>query len=234
MAELDLEALRANLEAVRERLSRAAQRSGRNPEAIRLLAVTKTLPLGAVELARRAGLKLFGENRVQEAEEKYASMAGEVELHLIGHLQRNKAGKAAGLFACIQSIDRVETAQALNRCCAQRGRTLPILLEMNTSGEASKSGFRSLEELLEAAERIAELELLSIRGLMTVGPLSADGEEVRRAFALLRRSYGRLQERCPSLALDTLSMGMSGDFEIAIEEGATLVRVGTALFGARS
>jgi PLP dependent protein len=218
---------------VRARMAAAAQRAGREISTIRLMAVTKTMPRSVVDDARAEGLVLFGENRVQEAEEKFVDIAGEVELHLIGHLQRNKARPASGLFSCVQSIDKVETAAALDARCADRGIALDILLELNTSGEASKSGFRTRGELLEALEAVGRLASLRVRGLMTVGPLGGDEKAVRGSFAALRTLFEEIRAGGGLSAFDTLSMGMSGDFETAIEEGSTLVRVGTALFGAR-
>jgi hypothetical protein len=199
------------------------------------MAVSKTFPLQAVRAACEAGLRLFGENRVQEAEGKYLPDAGlpPLSLHLIGHLQRNKARKAAELFEMVQSIDKLETAQALEAACAPSGRRLDILLEMNTSGEATKFGFASEEALLSTVEPILGLPHLRLRGLMTVGPLSGDRELVRGAFRRLARLFETLRGRCTGQPLEVLSMGMSGDFETAVEEGSTLVRLGTALFGPR-
>ncbi|MGD0724501.1 MAG: YggS family pyridoxal phosphate-dependent enzyme [Spirochaetia bacterium] len=219
--------------AVRDRISAAAQRAGRDPSGIRLMAVTKGFPQQVVLDARAAGLSLFGENRVQEAEQKYLDLPGGLELHLIGHLQRNKARAASGLFACVQSIDRAETAEALHAKCEERGRTMDILLELNTSGEPTKSGFLSRRELLAGLESIGRLASLRVRGLMTVGPLSEDRERIHSSFAMLRSVFEELRAGGGLPFFDTLSMGMSSDFEIAIEEGATLVRVGTALFGHR-
>ncbi len=224
--------LSSALGAVRARIEAAALRSGRDPSAVRLMAVTKGFPREVVAEARTLGLTLFGENRVQEAEEKFLDAQGPLELHLIGHLQRNKARAASGLFACVQSIDKVETAVALDVRCEERGRKMEILLEMNTSGEDSKSGFRSRDELLAGLEAISRLAHLDVRGLMTVGPMTGDEGRIRSSFAALRALFEELRSRgLPGF--DTLSMGMSGDFETAIEEGSTLVRIGTALFGAR-
>ena len=231
-------ALRERLAEVRGRIGEAARRAGRPAAAVRLMGVTKTLPRAALEAAVRCGLLLFGENRVQEAAEKLPGLADGVEVHLIGHLQRNKARPAARLFACVQSIDRLETALALDRACREAGRSMEVLLEVNTSGEESKAGFRREEDLLAALDAILADTRLAVRGLMTVGPLTADPDPVRRAFARLRGLHRRLGERLGPAgaglaAFDTLSMGMSSDYELAVEEGATLVRIGTALFGPR-
>jgi hypothetical protein len=232
---LDLQTFTENLQSVRGRIGAAAARVGRDPENIRLMAVTKTFPLHHVEVARRAGVTLFGENRIQEAQGKYQSLAGdtELELHLIGHLQRNKAKIAASLFRCVQSIDKLETAEALDRHCAELGNKMDILLELNTSGEETKFGFAEAEQLWAACAEIARLDSLSIRGVMTVGPFTTDRDRMRRSFASLRDCFEGLRSRYPELPVDVLSMGMSGDFEIAIEEGSTMIRLGTVLFGPR-
>ena len=228
-----VESLPERLSEARDRIARAAARSGRDAAGIRLMAVTKTFPSDVVSAAIGAGLLLFGENRVQEAEQKYTGLPGGWELHLIGHLQRNKARAASALFHCVQSIDRLETAQALARCATERGRVIDILLELNTSGEESKSGYREPELLLRDLEPIAGLGGLRLRGLMTVGPLTGDAGAVRRSFAGLRGAFDACSRSLGLVHFDTLSMGMSGDYEIAVEEGATLVRLGTALFGSR-
>ena len=220
------------LSVVRSRIDAAARKAGRAPGDVRLMAVTKGFPREAVQEAMQAGLALFGENRVQEAEAKFADLPGEWETHLIGHLQTNKARAAAALFACVQSIDSTRTASALDARCSERGTSMDILLEMNTSGEESKSGFRGRDDLLSGLDEIGKLPRLRVRGLMTVGPRTADEQKIRASFAQLRSLFQDLRRGIPDF--DTLSMGMSGDFEIAIEEGATLVRVGTALFGPRT
>jgi pyridoxal phosphate enzyme (YggS family) len=229
------EQIARNLRQVREDITRAAERSGRDPQSVTVMAVTKTFALEQVRAACEAGLSLFGENRVQEAEGKYLPDAGlpPLELQLIGHLQRNKARRAVELFAAVQSIDKLETAQALEAACAARGRTLDILLELNSSGEETKFGFASEEALSAAVEPVLGLPHLRLRGLMTVGPFTDDREQVRSAFRRLARLFGELRGRHPGQQLDVLSMGMSGDFQTAVEEGSTLVRLGTALFGPR-
>jgi pyridoxal phosphate enzyme (YggS family) len=229
-----VEELASRLAAVRGRLEAAEQRAGRPSGTVSLMAVTKGFPRETVQDALAAGLTLFGENRVQEAEEKYAELAqGRCELHLIGHLQRNKARAASVIFDCVQSIDKVDTAEALNTRCVERGRKMDILLELNTSGEATKSGFLAPDDLLRGLEAIARLPALKVRGLMTVGPLTEDQRRIRTAFASLRFVFDRVCAAGRLPGFDVLSMGMSGDFEIAIEEGATMVRLGTALFGPR-
>jgi PLP dependent protein len=220
-----------SLSEVRAKADAAARKSGRDPLEVRIMAVTKGFPREMVAETMAAGMTLFGENRVQEAEAKFADLAGQCELHLIGHLQTNKARAAAGLFACVQSIDSLHTAAALHARCTERDRSIDVLLELNTSGEEAKSGFRGRDELLSCLEAMGSLTRLRPRGLMTVGPLTDDPGKIRASFSQLRRLYEETRGISP--AFDTISMGMSSDFELAIEEGSTLVRVGTALFGPR-
>jgi pyridoxal phosphate enzyme (YggS family) len=216
---------------VRSRIDAAARRAGRDPDEVRLMAVTKGFPREVVVEALGAGLTLFGENRVQEAESKFAGVPGLHELHLIGHLQTNKARVAAATFTCVQSIDSPHTAEALDARCAERGTSMDVLLELNTSGEESKSGFRSREDLLAGLEAVQNLPRLRPRGLMTVGPLTEESQKIRESFSHLRALFDEIRTGLPGF--DTLSMGMSGDFDLAVEEGATIVRLGTALFGPR-
>ena len=230
---LDLEGFRRSLETVTARVEAACLRCGRSPLDVRVMAVTKTFGYEYAQLAVDAGVRLFGENRVQEAAEKWAPPPDEVELHLIGHLQRNKAKIAAGLFSAVQSIDSAATAVALARRCEPIGRVMDVLVEVNTSGEDSKAGLRRHEELESLLSEVESSPHLRVRGLMTVGPLTPDHERVRAAFASLRALFDGSRSRRDPEVFDTLSMGMSGDYEIAVEEGATLLRLGTALFGRR-
>ena len=222
-----------NLAKVRERVALAAERSGRGSQSVRLMAVSKTQPVDRVEEAYRAGARLFGENRIGEAGEKFSDFHDDVELHMIGHLQRNKAARAVGLVSCVQSIDKAETAAALESRLEAVESTMEILLEVNTSGESSKSGLRDEEELYRALEAILEMPRLRPRGLMTIATLTDKTSEVRRCFRALASMGERAARRFGLESFDELSMGMTGDFEIAIEEGSTLVRVGTAIFGQR-
>ncbi len=222
------------LRAIRERISAAASRAGRDPQSVRMLAVTKTHPRSVVDEARRAGINLFGENRVQEAASKYGDIAESVELHLVGHLQRNKAKMVPGLFSWVESIDALATAQALSKRCEAAGWRCSVLVQYNSSGETSKSGYEDESLLLDEAEQMAGLAGLDVRGLMTIGPFVSDQAKIASAFARTRLLYERLRGRLGEAGVDTLSMGMTDDFEIAIAEGSTEVRIGSALFGARS
>ena len=224
--------LRRRLQQTRVRVAAAAARAGRSADEVRIMAVTKTQPRATLEAALAAGLDLIGENRVQEAAAKLDPPPAHAELHLIGHLQRNKARAAARLFHTVQSIDKLATAQALQHVLDATGGTMDVLLELNTSGEPAKHGFASPDELRRALEAIVTLDRLRVRGLMTMAVWSTDAGAVRGCFRTLRRLFEELAPERP--AFDTLSMGMSGDFEIAVEEGATLVRLGTVLFGPRS
>jgi len=224
--------LAQNIRDVTARIGEAARRAGRDPADVRLMAVTKGFPRQTVEEALEAGVTLIGENRVQEAEAKLAGLEERCEPHLIGHLQTNKARAAAALFRCVESIDSVHTAQALSARCGESARSRDVQQDINTSGETSKSGFTGRDELRSALDVIERLPFLVVRGLMTVGPLTDDVGRVRSAFAMLRSLFEEL--RAGRGAFDVLSMGMSSDFESAVEEGATIVRLGTALFGPRS
>jgi hypothetical protein len=196
-----------------------------------MLAVTKTQPPEIVGEAARLGLTLFGENKVQEAKSKIPLCPGRLSWHMIGHLQSNKSRDAVGLFSMIQSVDSLGLAEELNKRAEQASKTMPVMLEVNIVGEASKFGYKP-EQLLLDLEKLNALPRLEIHGLMTVPPYSPLPEKVRPVF----RRLGELREQCQQALgapLPHLSMGMSGDFEVAIEEGATIVRVGTALFGER-
>ena len=224
-----------NLARVRERIDAAARRAGRQSEDIVLMAVSKTFPADTIREAYAAGLRLFGENRVQEFAGKTDALRDlrDAAWHLIGHLQSNKAVKAAELFAAVDSIDSLRLAQKLNASAQQLGKKLQVLIEINVGGEAAKSGVapdsRELEELLLAAP---ELEQLEFRGLMTVPPFTKDTEEARPYFRKLREVRDQIaSRRLAQMSVNELSMGMSHDFEVAIEEGSTCVRVGTAIFG---
>ena len=227
----------SNLIEIRERMDRAARRAGRDPSEVALMAVSKNHPAAAIVEAVAAGQTLFGENRVQEFADKRdevvrASRDG--KFHLIGHLQSNKAARAAELFDAVDSVDSVKLAERLNEAAARLNRTLDVLIEVNVGGEEAKAGVDpASDELLSLLGSQGKLTHLAIRGLMTVPPYTEDPEGARECFRQLRELRDRLSASS-GLALRELSMGMSHDFEVAIEEGSTCVRVGTAIFGARS
>ncbi|MBA3912826.1 MAG: YggS family pyridoxal phosphate-dependent enzyme [Acidobacteriales bacterium] len=225
-----------NLKQVRERIELAARHAGRDSASVELMAVTKTQPAERIREAYEAGQRLFGENRVQEfagKAEALRDLSG-AEWRLIGHLQSNKASKAAELFAGVDSVDSVRLAEKLDAAAQTAGKTLNVLIEVNVGGEAAKAGVApqaaELERLLEG---MAKLSSLKVRGLMTVPPFAADPEESRSHFRSLRELRDEVAGRLTGVSLTTLSMGMSHDCEVAIEEGSTCVRVGTAIFGER-
>jgi len=219
---------------VGERIREACARSGRSPDEVSLLAVTKFHPYEAVEAAYAAGVRLFGENRVQEAETKFSAglLPDGARVHLLGHLQSNKAKKAAALFDCVQSIDSMEVASELAKRAASLGKTLDVLLELHT-GEESKTGFASEDELSRALEAILGMPSLRPRGLMTMAPFTDEAAVVRASFRSCREAFERARARFAPAGFDLLSMGMSNDFELAVEEGSTMARIGTAIFGSR-
>ncbi len=224
---------------VRKTIVRAAEQAGRDPTEVTLVAVSKTFGSAQVVEAAALGLRHFGENRVQEAADKIPAVASELTTagplpiwHLIGHLQSNKARLAVSLFAVVESVDSLALATTLDRLAQQRARPLDVLIEINVGREASKSGFVP-EELPTVFPRLWELPWLRIRGLMTVAPIVAQAEDARPYFRELRHLRDEQLTREPSGELPELSMGMTGDYPVAIEEGATIVRVGRAIFGER-
>jgi len=217
--------IEANVREVQRRIARACERSHRSPGEITLVVVTKEVGISAIRAAFDCGLRDFGENRVQEAEDKIGQLSDlkpDVTWHMVGHLQSNKAKTAVELFDVIHSVDSVKLAEILSR---RAEKTLPVLLQVNVSGEATKSGF-AVNEIAVVVEEIRQLPNLRLVGLMTIAPLAAETEEVRPVFRKLR-------ELRDSLRLEHLSMGMTDDFEVAIEEGATMLRIGRAIFGDR-
>ncbi len=222
-----------NVASVQERIRNAARRAGRNPADIRLVAVSKTVSADCIQAAIAAGVTIFGENYVQEARPKIAQIGQRVAWHFIGHLQTNKAKYAVDLFSMVHSVDRVLLAEVLNQEAQKRGKILPVLIQVNISQEESKSGIDP-QGALELIERIAAFKHLALQGLMTMPPWFDEPEKARPYFIALRNLREELAaKRIPGVSLRELSMGMSGDFEVAIEEGATLVRIGTAIFGPR-
>ena len=218
-----------NLASIRQRIAAACARAGRDPASVTLLAVSKGMPPESVREAAACGLSLFGENKVQEARAKIPLCPGRLRWHLIGHLQSNKCRDAVQLFEMIHGVDSLALAEELNKWTERQAKTLRLLLEVNLAGEATKFGFRPEQALADLAA-INALPKLEIHGLMTIAPWTPDAEKVRPVFRRLRELRAQCDERLGA-PLPHLSMGMSGDFEVAIEEGATIIRVGTALFG---
>jgi len=225
------------LEVVQARIERAARRAGRDPGTVTLVAVSKTVPVERLQEAVVCGCRVFGESRVQEALAKmkvFGALAPvEMEWHLIGPIQSNKAKSVVGRFSLLHAVDRLEVAERLDRAARERGTVQPLLLEVNVAGETTKHGFMP-DDLGRAAERMGALAGLRLLGLMTIPPPAADPEEARPHFRRLCRLAATVEAlKIPGVSMKELSMGMSGDFEVAVEEGATMVRIGTALFGPR-
>lgn len=220
-----------NLRSTRERIATACGRVDRDPASVQLVAVSKTHSADTVRAAADLGLNVFGESKIQEAKLKISNCPRNLSWHLIGHLQSNKARDAVRLFQMIHSVDSFHLAEEVNTCAERQSKSMPILIQVNVSGEASKFGY-SPDALLEDFNRLNELDRLEIHGFMTMAPWSSEPEKARGHFRRLRE----LRDECQQILgapLPELSMGMSGDFEPAIEEGATLVRVGTGIFGGR-
>lgn len=221
-----------NLERVREQIAEAAAKSGRSADDVALVAITKTHPAEKVREAIEAGQTLFGESRVQEARAKIPDLPAAIRWHFVGHLQKNKIRHALSLFEVIHSIDSLALAEDLNRIAEEEGMHPRVLLEVNVAGEGSKFGFAP-DKLREQMEDLLELPRLSIEGLMSIPPIAEQAESSRQYFVQLREVRDSLQKDF-NVPLPQLSMGMTNDYAIAVEEGATLVRVGTAIFGERS
>jgi len=230
--------VRENIEAVQQRLASAATRFGRSVSDVSLMAVTKTHPPERIREAYAAGLRLFGENRVQEFSGKASALSvlQEADWHMVGHLQTNKAAKAAELFRAVDSVDSIKVAEKLNSAAHAHNKKLNVLIEINVGGETAKSGVSidspELEELLQS---VPKFDALEFRGLMTVPPFTEDPEGARPYFRQLRALRDQIASRkLPAVSMDVLSMGMSHDFPVAIEEGSTCIRIGTAIFGERT
>ncbi|HPC15637.1 MAG TPA: YggS family pyridoxal phosphate-dependent enzyme [Candidatus Hydrogenedentes bacterium] len=214
--------IRMNLAAIQKRITEAANRAQRPPDSIRLIAVTKTVSLAEVRILLDLGIRDFGENRVEDARGKIEAAAAPATWHMIGSVQRRKTRDVVALFDCVDSVDRLELAEALDQRAGEAGKIMPVLVEVNVSGEETKHGFTP-ETIESALHRMAQLRYIQVQGLMTMAPLVDNPEIVRPVFA-------RLRELADRFGLPERSMGMSNDFEVAVEEGATQVRIGTALF----
>ena len=226
--------LKDNIARVQERIAEACRRVGRRPEDVKLVAVSKTVPPDRIRAAYDAGLRDFGENRVQEANAKRAALSDlTVTWHLVGHLQTNKAKLARELFHCVHSLDSLRLAQKLDEAAVCSGDRLPVLIEVNLGEEQTKSGVRE-QDVLALAEQVGRLSTLELSGLMVLPPFFEDPEQARPFFRRLRELARTIESASlPGVSMRELSMGMSHDFEVAIEEGATMVRIGTAIFGRR-
>jgi len=220
--------IKENLERIHEKIEKALERSGRK-DSVTLVAVTKTVEPERIIHAIECGVSIIGENRVQEALEKFKVIGNRAEWHMVGHLQRNKVKDAVKIFKMIQSIDKVETAAEIQK---RTNNPIDILIEINSSGEETKYGIDP-GDASKLVEEIIQMNKLRIRGIMTIGPLTDDEKLIRKAFSLTRETFEKLKNSYPELNLEILSMGMSGDYEIAIEEGSNMVRIGTAIFGER-
>ncbi len=222
-----------NLKTVKNRIASAAARAGRDPSSVKLIVVTKTVDVERINEAIKAGAAILGENRVQEAKEKIEKLGPVADWHLIGRLQTNKAKYAVKLFSLIHSVDNLELAHELDKQAAKIGKVQDVLIEVNTSREATKAGIEA-GDAIALIKEAARLKNISIKGLMTMPPFFDDPEKARPFFKQLRELAEQIaRENIPGVSMQELSMGMSGDFEAAVEEGATMARVGTAIFGER-
>ena len=221
-----------NYNAIREDVDRAALACGRTPESVKVIAVSKTFPASDINEAIACGIREFGESKIQEVKDKMPLLSGDFSLHLIGHLQSNKAKEAVKFFDLIHSIDKESTARKVDLEAAAAGKIQRILLQVNTSGEESKSGCAP-EDAVELCRKISQLQNIRVEGLMTIGRAADTVDSVKQSFSLLRNLRGMMRDST-GLALDELSMGMSGDYKTAIEEGATMLRIGSAIFGYRT
>ncbi|MBL7179332.1 MAG: YggS family pyridoxal phosphate-dependent enzyme [Desulfobacterales bacterium] len=229
----NVQELKTRLQSIRTRIEKAAKGCGRNPESVRLVAVIKTVPIHRVREAIEAGVTILGVNYVQEARTKMSELAAHpISWHFIGHLQSNKAKVAVRLFDLIHSVDTLKLARELNKHAGNINKIQEILVQVNIGEEAAKSGV-ALQDTQQLLEHISALDHLAVKGLMSMPPFFNDPEKVRPFFSALRELRDRLGQHLPHVTLNELSMGMTGDFEVAVKEGATLVRIGTAIFGER-
>ena len=226
-----MEIIKNNLEIINEKIKKAALKASRNPEEIKLVAVTKTATIEQIKEAISAGVEIIGENRVQEAKEKYQILTADIEWHLVGHLQTNKAKYAIEIFDLIHSVDGIKLAKEIDRRSLQFGMITNVLVEVNISGEETKYGIKP-EEVEPFLKEISEFSRIRVKGLMTIAPIVEDKEEVRPYFRKLRELSKEIKKKnIKNVRMDYLSMGMTEDFEVAVEEGANIVRIGRGIFG---
>ena len=226
-----MEIIKSNLEIINEKVKKAALKTNRTPNEIKLVAVTKTATVEQIKEAISVGVKIIGENKVQEAKEKYQILSTDIEWHLVGHLQTNKVKYAIEIFDLIHSVDSIKLAKEIDKRSLQFGMITNVLVEVNVSGEETKYGIKP-EEVEPFLEEISEFSRIKVRGLMTIAPIVEDKEEVRPYFGKLRKLFEKIKiENKKNIRMDYLSMGMTEDFEVAIEEGANMVRIGRGIFG---
>ena len=226
-----MEIIKKNLEIINEKIKNAALKVNRNPEEIKLVAVTKTATIEQIKKAISTGIKIIGENKVQEAKEKYQILSTDIEWHLVGHLQTNKVKYAIEIFDLIHSVDSIKLAKEIDKRSLQFGMITNVLVEVNVSGEETKYGIKP-EEVKLFLKEISEFSRIKVRGLMTIAPMAEDTEEVRPYFRKLRELFKEIKiKSIKNIKMDYLSMGMTEDFEVAIEEGANMVRIGRGIFG---
>ena len=226
-----MEIIKNNLEIINEKVKKAALKTNRNPDEIKLVAVTKTATIEQIKEAIRVGVKIIGENKVQEAKEKYQILSTDIEWHLVGHLQTNKVKYAIEIFDLIHSVDSIKLAKEIDKRSLQFGMITNVLVEVNVSGEETKYGIKP-EEVKLFLKEISEYSRIRVRGLMTIAPMAEDTEEVRPYFRKLRELFKEIKiKSIKNIKMDYLSMGMTEDFEVAIEEGANMVRIGRGIFG---
>ena len=226
-----MEKIKNNLEIINEKIKKAVLKVNRNPQEIKLVAVTKTTTIEQIKEAISAGVKIIGENKVQEAKEKYQILTADIEWHLVGHLQTNKVKYAIEIFDLIHSVDSIKLAKEIDRRSLQFGMMTNVLIEVNVSGEETKYGIKP-EEVEPFLKEISEFSRIKIRGLMTIAPIVEDKEEVRPYFRKLRELFEKIKiKNIKNIRMNYLSMGMTEDFEVAIEEGTNMVRIGRGIFG---
>jgi len=226
-----VQTIKNNLKIINEKIRKAASRANRNSEEIKLVAVTKTATIEQIKEAISAGVKTIGENKVQEAKEKYQILSADIEWHLVGHLQTNKVKYAIEIFDLIHSVDSIKLAKEIDRRSQQFGMITNVLVEVNVSGEETKYGIKP-EEVESFLKEVSEFSRIKVRGLMTIAPIAEDQEEVRPYFRKLRELSEEIKSKnLKNVKMDYLSMGMTEDFEVAIEEGANMVRIGRGIFG---
>ena len=226
-----MEIIKNNLEIINEKIKKAALKANRNPQEIKLVAVTKTATIEQIKEAISVGVKIIGENKVQEAKEKYQILSADIEWHLVGHLQTNKVKYAVEIFDLIHSVDSIKFAKEIDRRSLQFGMITNVLVEVNVSGEETKYGIKP-EEVEPFLKEISEFSRTRVRGLMTIAPIAEDKEEVRPYFRKLRELFEKIKSKnIKNVKMDYLSMGMTEDFEVAVEEGANMVRIGRGIFG---